>query len=364
MDRVRIGTLGAARITSKALIAPARQVQEAVVTTVAASTPDRARSFAAANGIPGIRDSYEALIADPEIDAIYNPLPNSLHGPWTLRAVEAGKHVLCEKPLTANAPEAETVASAARAAGRVVMEAFHYRYHPLAHRMREIVGGTAGAAGRDGAAGELGVVRHIEVTLCFPIADPSDIRFSYDLAGGANMDGGCYAINLMRLLGPGEPEVTSAAAQQAAPAVDGVLTATLGFPGGATGRFEVSLLPANPFTADVSVTGEDGELRVVNFMAPQHGHEVDVTVQGQTRTEQVAGEPTYTGQLRAFTAAVLRGEPFPTTAADAIVNMRLVDDVYRAAGLPTAWNVNGEAHPSHPSRPYPLGHDPGPSPAI
>jgi predicted dehydrogenase len=329
MDRVRIGTLGAARITSNALIAPARQVEEAIVTAVAARNPARARSFAAANGIPGIRGSYEALIADPEIDAIYNPLPNALHAPWTLKAIEAGKHVLCEKPLAANAPEAELVASAARDAGRVVMEAFHYRYHLLARRMREIVRGPADAAG-----GELGAVRHIDVKLCFPITDPTDIRFSLELAGGANMDGGCYAINILRLLGPGEPEVTSAAAQEAAPLVDGAITATLGFSGGATGRFEVSLLAGNPSTADVSVTGEDGELRVVNFMTPQKGHELDVTIHGENRSEQVAGEPTYTGQLRAFTAAVLRGEPFPTTAADAVVNMRLIDDVYRAAGLP------------------------------
>ena len=329
MDRVRIGALGAARITSNALIAPARQVEEAVVTAVAARNSDNARSFAAANGIPGIRHSYEALIADPEIDAIYNPLPNALHAPWTLRAIEAGKHVLCEKPLASNAPQAQLVASAAQAAGRVVMEAFHYRYHPLARRMREIVRGRA-----DAPNGDLGAVKHLDVKLCFPIADPTDIRFSFELAGGANMDGGCYAINILRLLGPGEPDVISAAAQEAAPLVDGAITAALGFPSGATSRYEVSLLRANPFTADVSVTGEDGELRVVNFMSPHSGHKLAVTIHGQTRDEQVAGEPTYTGQLRAFTAAVLRGEPFPTTAADAVINMRLIDDVYRAAGLP------------------------------
>ena len=330
MDRVRIGIMGAARITANALIAPARQVEDAVVIAVAARNPGRARSFAAANGIPETRDSYESLIADPDIDAIYNPLPNVLHAPWTLRALEAGKHVLCEKPLTSNADEAQQVAAAAQASGRVVMEAFHYRYHPLAQRMREIV---AGAGGDSDTGGELGAVRHIEVTLRFPTADSSNIRFSYELAGGANMDGGCYAINLLRFLGPGEPVVTSAAAQESAPGVDMVMAAEFGFPGGATGRFEVSLLPGDTFAADVSVTGTGGELRVVNFMAPQNGHEMDVTIHGQTRQEQVTGEPTYTGQLRAFTAAVLRGEPFPTTAADAVVNMRLIDDVYRAAGL-------------------------------
>ncbi len=326
MDRVRIGTLGAARITANALIQPAREVAEAVVTAVAARDPDRARAFAGVNGIADTRDSYAALIADPDIDAVYNPLPNSLHAPWTLKAIEAGKHVLCEKPFASNEAEAQTVAAASQGSGLVVMEAFHYRYHPLARRMDEIVNGTGG---------ELGAVRHIEVTLCFPIGDASDIRFRYELGGGATMDGGCYAINCLRFLGPGEPEVVSASAQELSPGVDAVMTAAFRFPGNAaTGGFRASLLPDGPFTADVRVTGEDGELSVVNFMTPHQGHKLQVTVRNETRQERVAGPATYTGQLRDFTAAVLRGEPFATTAADATRNMRVIDDVYRAAGLP------------------------------
>ncbi|SRR6266568_1862157 len=329
MDRVRIGTLGAARITRNALIDPARHVADAVVTAVAARDTDRARAFAAEHGITRAHDSYEAVIADPDIDAIYNPLPNSLHARWTLKAIEAGKHVLCEKPFTANADEAETVAAAAKASGVVVMEAFHYRYHPLAERMREIVHGV------DGTGGELGAVGQVEASLHFPIASPADIRFSYELGGGATMDGGCYAISCLRLLGPGEPEVVSAAAELTSPGVDGAMTAGFYFPGGAAGRFDASLLPPDrPFTADVQVTGERGHMRVENFMAPQDGHRLEVTAGGESRREHIPGEPTYTYQLRAFTAAVLRGEPFPTTAQDAVVIMRLIDDVYRAADLP------------------------------
>jgi predicted dehydrogenase len=328
MDRVRIGTLGAARITRNALIEPARQVPDAVVTAVAARDLDRARAYAAEHGIGRAHDSYEAVIADPGVDAIYNPLPNSLHARWTLRAIEAGKHVLCEKPFTANAEEAETVAAAAKASGLVVMEAFHYRYHPLAERMREIVHGT------EGTGGELGTIGQVETSLHFPIASPADIRFSYELGGGATMDAGCYAISCLRLLGPGEPEVVSAAAELSSPGVDSAMTAGFFFPGGATGRFDVSLRPDRPFTADVEVTGERGHMRVENFMAPQSRHRLEVTVGGQSRRENVPGDPTYTYQLRSFTAAVLRGEPFPTTAQDAVVNMRLIDDVYRAAGLP------------------------------
>src|SRR5262249_20853387 len=135
MDTVRIGILGAARIAPSAVIKPAQHCAEATVAAVAARDRSRAEAFAAKHGVPNVRDSYDALIADPEIDAIYNPLPNGLHAEWTIAALEAGKHVLCEKPFTANTKEAEDVAGVATRAGRVVMEAFHYRYHPLAHRM-------------------------------------------------------------------------------------------------------------------------------------------------------------------------------------------------------------------------------------
>ena len=161
VDRLRIGTLGAARITPAALLRPARQVPGVTVTAVAARDQQRARRFADKHRIRMVHPSYQALIEDPAVDAIYNPLPNSLHAQWTLRAIEAGKHVLCEKPFTANAAEAATVAAAAKASGLVVMEAFHYRYHPLARRMQEVVlgqvadaddPGERAGAGRSGSA--------------------------------------------------------------------------------------------------------------------------------------------------------------------------------------------------------------------
>ena len=141
-----------------------------------------------------MHDSYAALLADPDIDAIYNPLPNGLHAEWTIAALEAGKHVLCEKPFTANAKEAEDVAAVATRTGLVVMEAFHYRYHPLAQRMREIV-----------ESGELGTIRRVETALCFPLPKFSDIRYQYDLAGGATMDVGTYTVHMARLLGARSP---------------------------------------------------------------------------------------------------------------------------------------------------------------
>ena len=348
LERLRIGTLGAARITPAALIKPARHVPDVTVSAVAARDPDRARQFAAKHGIPVVHASYDALIDDPGIDAIYNPLPNSLHALWTLRAIEAGKHVLCEKPFTSNAAEAERVAAAAKGSGLVVMEAFHYRYHPLARRMLDVVAGpdtgqvVAGAdavaergpvAGQ-GAAGELGALRYLEAWVCSPLPRFSDIRYSFDLAGGATMDVGCYAINCLRLLGPGEPQVVEARAKLHGPYVDRAMTASFRFPGGATGRMTASLWSSQVLRISVKAVGDRGVLRVLNFLAPQVYNRLTVSANGYTRHERVRGEATYTYQLRAFAAAVLRREPVITTPDDAVATMTVIDDVYRAAGLP------------------------------
>ncbi len=221
---VRFGVLGAARITPAALIRPAATNPEASVDVVAARDPVRATKFARKHGIDRVADTYHALCADPSIDAVYIPLPNSLHAEWTVNALNGGKHVLCEKPFTANADEAAEVATVAgRAAadsGLVVMEAFHYRYHPLAGRMREIVG-----------SGELGALRHIEAWLCAPIPKKSDIRYQRELAGGAMMDMGAYVVHWARLLGREEPTVLSATPTLHSPDVDRAMKADLQIPG-------------------------------------------------------------------------------------------------------------------------------------
>src|SRR5690349_2634228 len=196
---IRIGVLGAAAIVPMALTNPARSVPEAKIVAIAARDPKRAEAFARRHRIPRVHHTYSDLLNDPEIEAIYNPLPNSLHAPWTIRALEAGKHVLCEKPFAANAAEAEEMARAAERSGRVLMEAFHWRYHPLFARARAILD-----------AGEIGPVRHLEAHFCIPLPLPNDIRFRKDLAGGALMDTGCYTVSVLRHLSGGEPEVIAA----------------------------------------------------------------------------------------------------------------------------------------------------------
>ncbi|WP_214415224.1 Gfo/Idh/MocA family protein [Sphaerisporangium fuscum] len=319
---MRIGTLGAARITPTALVRPARSVDGVRVTAVAARDRSRAEAFAAKHGIPTVHPDYESLVADPAIDAVYNPLPNALHAEWTLRALEAGKHVLCEKPFTSNAEQARAVAEAAEKSGLVVMEAFHYRYHPLMERALEIV------------RTELGEVRHVETWMCFPLPRFSDIRYSFELGGGALMDAGCYAVHCLRTLGPGEPDVVAAAALLHSPAVDRAMAADLRFPNGATGRVHASMWSGDLLKVAARVEGERGSLHITNFAAPQLFHRVTVTVDGVRRRERVPGEATYTYQLRAFRAAVQDGTTPLTPPSDSIANMTIIDDIYRRAGLP------------------------------
>jgi predicted dehydrogenase len=320
-DPLRLGILGAARIAPMALVQPVRRVGGATVVAVAAREVARARAFAGRHGIPRVHASYDALLADPEVEAVYNPLPNSLHAPWTIRALEAGKHVLCEKPFAANAREAETMAATAARVGRVLMEAFHYRYHALFARMRSILD-----------AGELGRVRHLEAALCIPILRRDDIRWRADLAGGALMDTGCYTMSLLRHLAGGEPEVASARAIWTTGGVDRWLTADLRFTEGRTARLTCALLSATLIRASARVVGDAGTLGVINPIAPQFFHRLRVTTTAGRRVERVAGEPSYDAQLRAFVAAVRDGAPFPTDPPDAVANMRAIDAVYAAAG--------------------------------
>jgi len=320
---LRIGVLGAANITPMALIRPARQVPEVQVAAVAARDVQRARKFAQRHGIARVHPSYAALLADGELDAVYNPLPNGLHAAWSIRALEAGKHVLCEKPLAANAADAERMVAAARQNGRRLIEAFHYRYHPLAARLREVVD-----------SGALGAVRHIEAHFCIPILRGSDIRYDYDLAGGATMDTGCYTIHLIRFLAGAEPEVVGARAKLLTPQVDRRMDADLRFADGCTARLSCSLWSSSIFRMSASVAGDDGRLDVFNPIAPQFYNRLRVTSGGRTSAERVRGDASYTHQLRAVAAALRSGEPLPTEGEDSIANMRVIDAIYRAAGLP------------------------------
>ena len=339
-DVLRIGVLGTARIAGSALIEPARLVRSVAVTAVAARDAGRAQTFGLRHGIPAAYGSYEELLAAPDVDAVYVPLPNSLHAPWTLRAIDAGKHVLCEKPFTSNAAEALTVSAAAERSGLVVMEAMHYRYHPLVRRMAALL-----------ADGAIGVPSHAQAWTRWPVEDPGDIRYDYGLGGGALMDGGCYAIDCLRLVGSaadaGDPSVHAAVADPMPDRVtDRATAARVAFASGLTAWFESAFTRDGDFLADVHVIGSEGTLRLRNFIRAQEGRLIVIRGGSVVSDERgsdlpeignlgdTAGDTTFAWQLRAFAAAALDGEPFPTTAASAVTTMRLIDDAYQAAGLP------------------------------
>jgi predicted dehydrogenase len=322
--RVRFGILGAARIAPIAMVKPAAHESEAEVTAVAARDLERARRFAARHKISTAYGSYAQLLTDPSIDAVYIAVPNGLHGRWTKAALEAGKHVLCEKPFTANAEEAASVADAARRSGLVVMEAFHYRYHALTARMLEILN-----------SGELGSITKMEAWLCFPVVQADNVRWNYQLAGGALMDAGCYTIHLLRTLAGAEPEVSSATAKTRGAAVDRLLQAELTFPDGRTGLITASMLSRRVLGAGARVSGSNGTMKVSNPYVPQLTHRLVVRSNTRRAVEHVPRQPsTYAGQLRAFTGAILRGEPVFTGPDDAVANMTVIDACYAAAGLP------------------------------
>jgi len=319
---LRIGILGAARIAPPAIVRPGRRVDGVEVVAVAARDKARAEAFATKHSIPRVLDSYEQLVNDPDIDAIYNPLPNGLHGRWTMAAMAAGKHVLCEKPFTADAEEARTVAAAHAGTDLVLMEAFHYRYHPLFARVRELI-----------VTGAIGTVRHIEAALCFPLLSGKDIRWDPALAGGATMDAGCYPIHMIRHLARSEPTVLRAQARLRSPGIDRFMDMDLRFADGLTARATCSMLSSKLLSVRLRVTGDDGEIRVLNPLAPDKFHRLTLRSKGEKHVEHSTRRATYDFQLEAFARAIERGDAIVTGPDDAIANMVVIDAVYRAAGL-------------------------------
>ena len=319
---IRIGVLGAAAIVPAALTNPARSVPEVQILAIAARDPKRAYQFAKKHHVPRVHQTYSALLADSDIDAIYNPLPNSLHAQWTIKALKAGKHVLCEKPMASNAGEAEAMARVAHETGLVLSEAFAYRHHPLTARVKQIM-----------TSGELGNIKHLEAEFSFLFPSTRNIRFQYEMGGGALMDCGCYPVSLVRFLAGAEPQVEHAKARIFSPQVDRGMTADLSFEDGRTARVKCDLRSPKLLTAVLIVEGERGSLRVFNPYLPHVFHRLTVVQPGHTIREKLAGENSYVLQLRAFARAIRRGAKLSTDPMDALGNMRLIDAIYEKAGL-------------------------------
>ena len=266
---MRLGLIAAARITGPALIEPARLVDDVEVVAIAARSVDDARQKASEWDVPVVHPSYDALLADPAIDAVYFATPAALHHRWTLAALAAGKHVLCEKPFSANATEAREMVAAADAAGLVLVEAYHWRYHPIVGRLRQLLD--------DRAVGE---VEHVHGSFCLPEGHipADDIRWDLSLGGGGLMDLGCYPLQWLRWVLGAEPEVISASAECPVPEVDGRFRADLRWElptGPVTGSIESSMIGPE-LDIHLLVTGTECSIRVTNPLAPQHGARIEV----------------------------------------------------------------------------------------
>jgi D-xylose 1-dehydrogenase (NADP+, D-xylono-1,5-lactone-forming) len=319
-EPLRLGILSTARINRR--IVPAARATELVdVVAVAGRERRSAEEHAREHGIGRVHGSYEALLADPEVDAVYIPLPNSLHVEWTRRALEAGKHVLCEKPLTDRPEDAEALFALAEREGLVLAEAFMYRHNPQTRRLEQLV--------RDGAIGPLQLVR---ASFSFLVEGEANIRLDPELGGGSVLDLGCYCVSGARLLA-GEPETVFARQVLGPTGVDDLFTAVLAFPGGVHALVDCGL--RLPFRATLEAVGPEGSLFVDDpWLCTSPG----IELRRGEEVEHVAVETadSYLLELEDFArAAAGEGEPL-LGRADAVGQARALGALRRSAaeGVP------------------------------
>lgn len=314
------GVLGTGNIAVKQVIPALMKSDRLSVGAISSRDGQKARAAAAALGIPRAHDSYEALLADPEIDIVYNPLPNHLHVPWTLKALEAGKHVLCEKPIALSASEAEKLIEASRRAGKKVREAFMIRDHPQWQRARDLA--------RTGALGSVGA---IHASFCYDNRDPANVRNQANIGGGALNDVGCYAVALARFIFEGEPEKAVVLVDRdPAFGTDRVTSGILAFPEGR--RLVFTCATQLVRSQDVQIIGTEGRVSLaIPFNQPSdHAARLifddGTVVKGQPhRIEEFAPVDQYRLQAEAFSDLCMNGDRDLFDAEDAVQNMRGLD---------------------------------------
>jgi predicted dehydrogenase len=320
---LRIGILGAAGIAPNAIITPARRRDDVEIAAVASRSASSADAYATTHSIPRSYAGYDKLLADPEIDLVYNALPPSEHARWSIAALETGKDVLCEKPFAMSAEEARRMTTAASDTGRRLIEAFHDRYHPLSAEIDRIVA--------SGSLGEI-VSAHADFTASIPF-DPASIRHDPAVGGGSLMDLGCYPVHWLRALMADEPDVLDATATVNSLGADLSMEASLRFPSGATARMTCSMVEGSELNSSLDVVGTLASLHVDNLVFPSKGHFVSETSGGITRNWTVAGLESYDHQLAAVVAGLASGETLPTEGTDPVAQMQAIDAIYTAAGF-------------------------------
>ncbi len=314
--KVRWGILSTANIGRRVIPAIHASVNGEVA-AVCSRSLERAQEFAHEQNIPKAYGSYEALLADENIDAIYNPLPNSLHAEWSIKCAEAGIATLCEKPFASDAAKAQTIVDAFELHDILLAEAFMYRFHPQHAKVKEII-----------AAGGIGELRIINSSFTFPVSDEANIRLSKALAGGGLMDVGCYCINLMRFMTGEEPDaLTAAGIIGESTGVDEILAATLKFPSGVIGHFDCGLRAHRQ--QSYRLKGSSGTIAVPTSFTPDKNSATVVQHwQGDNyREHEVPAIDHYRLMVEDFSDALLNGRAPRFLPGDAVLNMEVVDEI-------------------------------------
>lgn len=320
-DTIRFGILSTANIGIKRVIPAIQKAHNATVTAIASRNYERAREVASSLKIETAYGSYEDLLVDDTIDAIYIPLPNSMHAEWAIKCAEAGKPTLCEKPLALTADEAQAMVDAFKERDILFAEAFMYRFHPQNQRVQRMV--------QDGAIGDLHMM---SASFSFSLSNPENIRLDQSLGGGALMDVGCYCINSMRFLSGEEPVRANALANFGAETgVDEQIAGILEFPGGMRGHFDASLRSHRVHTYEVR--GSTGRILLPESYTPAHDSATSIHYWSGDKHEVLTIEPVDQYQLMVedFADALINNRPPRFDPQDAVNNMKVIDNLLDSA---------------------------------
>jgi xylose dehydrogenase (NAD/NADP) len=323
--KIHWGVLSTANIGRVAVIPAIQSSRNGVVSAVASRDAQKGAEFASKSGIPKSFGSYEALLDDPDIDAVYIPMPNSLHYDWTIKAARAGKHILCEKPLALNAIQCQEMDAAAKENHVVLMEAFMYRFHPRTEKCIEMT--------REGA---LGTLQMIQSSFTFKLTRPDNIRLQADLGGGALMDVGCYCVNASRTLAGQEPVAVQAIAQWASSGVDAQMAGTLRFSNGLLAQFDCALTMAR--RESYTVAGTNGYFYAPSaFLPGKDDIELLDYHDRETTRHFFTGADEYQLMVEHFSDCILKREQPRYSALEAAANMRVIESLYQSARKEGAW---------------------------
>ena len=326
-ERIKWGILGNAEIARVCVIPAIQKSRNGLVRALASRSPEQASEVAEQNNLDLLYDSYDSLLNDPEVDAVYVPLPNHLHHPWTLKALQAGKHVLCEKPLACNVGEAREMANAASDAGLMLMEGIMYRFHPRSQLIKDMV-----------TLGKIGKVSLVRSTFCYPmdqelLASGNNARLKPEMGGGALLDVGCYSVSVARWLMGAEPTEVQAQAVYHYSGVDMHLVGSLRFPENAMATFEASFISALQQT--YSVVGSEGTIELPHDAFIPWEKEAVFSVRGKNQEvgqkHVTEGADEYQLMVEHFAEAILVETELELSPEESVSNMLVLDALAEAA---------------------------------